>query len=165
MKLVLDTGVLGELCHPRVKPELSKWLDLVVEHAGEGTRIYIPEIADFELRRKLIHIILKERQDLRRRIPLQLGEVESESIKRLDALAVEFDFLPIDSSSMKRAAQLWAEARSRGRSAAPEEGLDGDVVLAAQALEVDAVVVTYNARHFEGLVAAKSWLEIDPEQI
>ncbi len=165
MKLVLDTGVLGELCHPRSSPELSQWLDLVAERAGEDSRIYIPEIADYELRRKLIHLVLKGREDLRSRIPLPLGEVESESIRRLDELAVEFDFLPIDSPTMKRAAQLWAEARCRGRPSSAKEGLDGDVVLAAQALEVGAIVVTYNARHFDGVVEAKSWSDIDPRLV
>jgi predicted nucleic acid-binding protein len=162
---VFDTGVLGELCHPRVKPDLSKWLDLVVEHAGETSRIYIPEIADYELRRKLLHLVLKERKDLRDRIPLPAGAVESESIRRLDELASEFDFLPIDSPTMKRAALLWAEARSKGRSSSAVEGLDGDVVLAAQALEADAIVVTYNARHFGGVVEAKAWSDIDPRLV
>jgi len=165
VKLVLDTGVLGELCHPRVKAELSQWLDLVAENAGEDSRIYIPEIADYELRRKLIHLVFKGQKDLRRRIPLPVGTVESKSIRRLDELATVFDFLRIGSDTMKRAAQLWAEARCRGRSNTAKEGLDGDVLLAAQALEVGAIVVTYNTPHFEGIVEARSWSDIDPRVV
>jgi tRNA(fMet)-specific endonuclease VapC len=56
------------------------------------------------------------------------------------------------------AAQLWAESRRSGR---PHE--DADILIAAYALNRDAVLVTNNARHFEHLpVPTESWLEPPP---
>jgi predicted nucleic acid-binding protein len=46
-----------------------------------------------------------------------------------------------------RAAHLWAESRRRGR---PRED-DGDLLIAAQALALNAVVVTRNVRDFVDL--------------
>jgi len=42
-------------------------------------------------------------------------------------------------------------ARNTGKVTAPPEALDGDVLVAAQALEESAVVLTNNIRHFESL--------------
>lgn len=39
-------------------------------------------------------------------------------------------------------------------------GLDGDVLISAQAIAEDAVVVTTNTRHFQSLVKALEWSDI-----
>ncbi len=44
-------------------------------------------------------------------------------------------------------ARLWADARQRGLPTAPPHGLDGDVILAAQALSVQGSVATTNRSH------------------
>ena len=75
--------------------------------------------------------------------------------------------MPINRGTMLRAAQLWAEARRRGRPTADAAALDVDVILAAQAqllaeeLREEVVVVTTNARHLAQFVDARRWQEID----
>jgi len=54
------------------------------------------------------------------------------------------------------AAQFWANCRKEGTPTG--EGLDADVLIAAQAKEHDAIVVTDNVRHFQYLgVNYESW--------
>jgi hypothetical protein len=55
-----------------------------------------------------------------------------------------------------------AVARHRGRPTADAAGLDGDVLLAAQARAEDATIVTTNPRHFEQVAPASQWMEILP---
>jgi predicted nucleic acid-binding protein len=108
----------------------------------------VPEIADYELRRKLLHLIHK-------------GQAAPESIRRLDDLAKLLDYLPLDTDTMRQAAQLWADARIRGIPTASDPALDGDVILAAQALSVDGAIVTSNRRHLSRFVEAKEWHEFE----
>jgi len=56
-----------------------------------------------------------------------------------------------------RAASLWAEARNQGRRTAPDQALDGDVIIAAQALEVGATVVSDNRKHLSRYCAVEDW--------
>ena len=63
---------------------------------------------------------------------------------------------------MLLAAQLWADARNRGKPTADRNALDGDVILAAQAIwEVNAgnevVIATTNVRHLSQFVDAREW--------
>ena len=58
--------------------------------------------------------------------------------------------------------RLWAETRHSGRPTAGKDALDGDVILAAQALEVGGVVVTENVQHFSSIVSACQWHEVMP---
>ena len=58
----------------------------------------------------------------------------------------------MSTEALRAAARLWARLRIQGRPGAPDRALDGDVILAAQAKEVDGVVLTTNVRHLEGLV-------------
>jgi len=66
-----------------------------------------------------------------------------------------------------RAAELWAQARRRGRLTADPKELDGDVILAAQAEDTQSrlacdeiVIATENIGHLNHLVKARSWKEI-----
>ena len=42
-RIVLDTGPLGKISHPRPNREIANWLERVLR---EGSIVYIPEIAD-----------------------------------------------------------------------------------------------------------------------
>lgn len=60
---------------------------------------------------------------------------------------------------MRRAANLWADARFKGLPTGP--ALDVDVILAAHALEIsDAAVVTDNLRHLRRFVPSYRWQEM-----
>ena len=74
MNLMLDTGILGQLCHPKnlENKAICEWFQILLKKA-EAT-VYLPELADYELRRKLLHLISKK-------------QAEARSIDRLDALA------------------------------------------------------------------------------
>ncbi len=48
---------------------------------------------------------------------------------------------------MLKAAELWAESRSLGKPTADRKELYGNVILAAQALQIGGTVVTENPGH------------------
>lgn len=152
MNLLLDAGILGQLVHPRRKKyqPVIGWLERLLSEFTASVQVFLPEIADYELRRKLLHLLAKKQTTVR-------------SIERLDELSVVLDYLPLETHVMRSAAQLWADARLAGGPTAPDWALDGDVILAAQALDVSATVVTTNPKHLERFVPCKEWTEIDAE--
>ena len=136
MRLLLDTGVLGQICHPRKHLDVRIWFgQAVYEHD-----MLLSEVADYELRREL----------------LRIGSLKS--LARLDELTRELRYLPTTTATWRRAAKLWAQQRQTGRITA--EGLDGDLLIAAQAMEELAVIVTTNEKHFAGLVDALAWTNV-----
>ena len=149
MQLLLDTGILGQLCHPRRKQHqpVTNWLLNILNEHSTKVQVFLPEIADYELRRKLLHLIGK-------------GQSTSKSIDRLDSLGRLLDYLPIDTEIMHHAAELWAKCRSQGWPLSHDQALDGDVILAAQAQLVSGTIVTTNRKHLEIFVSAKGWDEI-----
>jgi len=136
---MLDSGPLARISHPRANPELVAWLEGLLK---SGVRILLPEIADYEVRREL----------------LRAGKTVG--VSRLDQLKQVLEYLPLDTQVMLRAAEMWADVRRRGQPTADPKELDGDVILAAQAEQVKATVVTENVGHLTRLVAAKRWTEV-----
>ncbi len=145
--VILDSGPLSVATTPRNEgdpPRVRAWLHgLWVA----GMRVVIPEIADYEVRREL----------------LRAGKMRG--IARLDELGRLFDYLPLSTSALRQAAEFWAEARKSGRPTAAREALDGDVILAAQALQAAGpgqtfVVATTNVGHIARYVRAMAWNEI-----
>jgi predicted nucleic acid-binding protein len=139
VRLLLDTGVLGQICHPRRHGSVRQWFrNAVREHA-----VLLSEVADYELRREL----------------LRIGATRS--LAHLDELTRELIYLPTTTATWRRAAALWAAARNAGNVTAPPEALDGDVLVAAQAHEESALIVTTNPKHFGALSAsALEWTAI-----
>ena len=148
--IVLDSGPLGDACRRRGSLEVEELRDWLIRAVVNGTIVAIPEIADYEVRRGLI-----------------LDGVTS-GIKRLDELHEHLGFyIPISTASMRRAAELWADARRRGVATADEKEIDSDVILAAQAmlfcgLTDELLVATYNERHLSRYVNAHHWRDISP---
>jgi predicted nucleic acid-binding protein len=137
--VMLDTGPLGRIAYPRRNSEIMAWVDQL---QSAGIIIVLPEIADYELRRNF------------------LLEGLTSSLTRLDQLKSLFYYLPLNTKTMIKAAELWAESRRRGRPMADPKELDGDVILAAQAIQVGAVIATENVGHLSHFVEARLWRNI-----
>ena len=145
---MLDSGPLGIVINPKADSPLSQegkvWLEYLPQ---KGYIVMLPEIADYEVRRELIR------------------RGRTAAIRRLDQLKSQIPYRPLTTAVMLLAAQLWADARNRGKPTADSHALDGDVILAAQAiLEVNAgnevVIATTNVRHLSQFVDAREWLLI-----
>lgn len=145
--VLLDSAPLGLLSAPPSRKdaqECSRWLAALI---AAGARVVVPEITDYEVRREL----------------LRAGK--NASIRRLDALAQATEYLPITTDAMRRAAELWAQARNQGRPTAGDNTIDADMILAAQALTLNApaiVIATTNIGHLSQFVAAELWRNIVP---
>lgn len=144
MKVLLDTGILGLVTHPKAEhgTPCVNWLKSLIE---ADISVVIPEICDYELRRKYLHLD------------------NSGGLKRLDALIGVLEFRPVDTSVWKAAAAVWAECRKRGKATAHPEALDGDVILIATAQgfdEEEIVIATTNVKHLQDFVDARVWESI-----
>ena len=56
MRLVLDSGILGKVCHPDHPDNapVARWLRNLLSVGM--FQVVVPEITDYELRRKLFHL-------------------------------------------------------------------------------------------------------------
>lgn len=142
-RILLDAGPLGRLCRPNARNsenrEIAHWF---TQRLHQGQENIVPEIADFEVRRELIRAGL------------------SQSLERLNALRIQLVFLPLDSGTFFRAAELWAHARNAGTPTADPRELDCDVILAAQSERAGALVATENVGHLSRFVTARHWRDI-----
>lgn len=143
--VLLDSGPLGIVTNPKAASPLSQEGKLWLQSLPlKGYIVMLPEIADYEVRRELI----------------RAGKTAG--IRRLDQLKSQIPYRPLTTEVMLLAAQLWADARNRGKTTAEPNALDGDVILAAQAiLEVNAgnevVIATTNVGHLSQFVDAREW--------
>lgn len=144
--VVLDTGPLSRICDPARNRDLARWLESLL---GSDTVLVIAEIADYEVRRGMLHKNM------------------TKALQRLDQLKSVLEYSPLSTPVMQRAADLWAQARRRGTPTADPKELDGDVILAAQAQEAglragydDVIVATENVGHLAQFISARSWKEI-----
>jgi hypothetical protein len=144
--IVLDSAPLSLLCAPVKKggqaAACSRWLAGLLSAEAQ---VVIPEIADYEVRRELIRAGKKS------------------SVNRLDSLAGSLTYVALTTAVMRHAAQLWATVRNAGKPTASDQAIDGDVILAAQALGLGIpsfVVATTNVGHLARLVPAEDWKTI-----
>ena len=102
MRLLLDTSVVGEICHPRRHADTREWLALV-----SGTHeLMRSEVVDYELRRQLLRIGARR------------------SVLALDDLGRTITYVPATTATWRGAAALWARARLAGRPSAAADALD-----------------------------------------
>ena len=138
MRILLDSGVLGDVLNPQARSASVKanvaWAERMLER---GEELFIPGIADYEVRREMFLIGSRS------------------GLHRLDYLQTLLVYLPLDTEVMRRAAQLWSDARRGGTPTADPKEIDADVILAAQAERVGAVVATENIGHLSLFVPAR----------
>jgi predicted nucleic acid-binding protein len=142
--ILLDTGPLSILAMPQRRPPVfacRRWLDGLLT---SGVLVHVPEVADYELRREL----------------LRAGKANG--LRRLDRLQQEVGYIPLTTETMVQAAVFWAALRQQGQPTAPDDALDGDVILAAQASILllaghSVTIATTNPGHLTRLVPAARW--------
>ena len=140
---LLDTGPLGLLAHarPARRIPIQTWL---VQEMTAGATVYISKVADFEVRRELTRLV-------------RAGQLPSSRLNRLDQLATLCAYLPVSTAMWRRAADLWADARMQGMPTTSAAALDADVIIAAQAADISATVVTNNPIHIGRWVPVHVW--------
>jgi predicted nucleic acid-binding protein len=145
--LLLDSNILSKVVHPSV--EEHRPVAAVIQRLLEDDRfeVLVPEITDYELRRKLLHIGYR---------PHQGRKWAREALINLDQM-VSLRYLPLTTETMKLAASLWAQTRFEGRLRGPEESLDIDVILAAQAQQAGGQIITTNEKHFRDIAEIFDW--------
>jgi len=144
--VILDSSPLGLLSNPSGTPQPVACRAWAKDLIAAGRRIIIPEVADYEVRRELIRT------------------KSTRALAILDSLCATYDYLPITTLAMRLAADMWAQARNAGLATSHAHALDGDVILAAQAvaLNVACVVATENPAHLTRYVPAELWSNIVP---
>ena len=144
--VVLDSTPLGILCHPHNPPHVMACRQWVTDLLAAGRRVIVPEIADYEVRRELIRI------------------GSTVALTNLDSWGSQLEYRVLTTAVMRQAAELWAQARNTGQPTAPNPALDGDVILAAQALGLNTpvVIATGNPAHLARFVPAELWSNITP---
>jgi predicted nucleic acid-binding protein len=145
--ILLDTGPLGMVTNPKANPACQACKQWLSRLESNGDRAAFTEIADYELRREL----------------LRAGKTRG--IQQLDQLKTTIPYFPITTEVMLKAAELWAQSRNQGYPTASREALDGDVILAAQAVILrsqgyDTMIATTNVGHLSRFTVAKTWQEI-----
>ena len=136
LKLLLDTGVLSEICHGKVERPVRGWF----ERISQRHDVLLSDVADYEVRGELV------RSKALRGLAL------------LDGMPVRAQRLRMTDATWLRAATLWAQLVPLGRP--PAKGIAGDVHLAAQADLEGATVVTYNLKDFADVVSASLWTNV-----
>jgi hypothetical protein len=156
--VVLDAGILGLLTNPKrseTGEACAKWLQLMI---NSDCPILVPEITDYEIRRELLRA--NKINGLRR-----LDSFISSHLMQLFICQLPPVGYANDTTVMRQAALLWAEARQQGRPAADNKALDADMILSAQAIvqcEHNFVIATTNVKHFPPNVPADTWQNILP---
>lgn len=142
MRLIIDTVYLGRLCHPKADPQFMRWLQQKLRNP-EFLPI-VPDVVDYELRRGYL-LQMKIGKD-----PEKVRAFRA-SLARLEEIGSRWRSASSTRPVLRKAAELWAQARETGRPGAHGERIDIDVIVAAHALEENAAVLTSNRKHFDHL--------------
>lgn len=139
MKLLLDTNVLARILHPRRHRETQEWFRSLVNLRPPVNEICVSTITLYELKRGLRRVGAKK------------------TLEQLDRLVRELRLLPVTASTAERAANLRSRLDVPG--SLPENVIiaDADLLIAAQAAEEGAILVSSD----EGLVALRAQAGVD----
>jgi hypothetical protein len=146
--ILLDTGPLGYVTHPNDKGDIGLCKQWLEQLRAANVIVKVPQIADYELRRKLIHMHFAPSIALLNKLIRSTGGLVRISVK-----------------TMQKAAELWAQSRWDAKTTGKDEAIDGDMILCAQAFLLakkgDTVeVATTNLKHLEHYSTAKIWSDI-----
>lgn len=151
--LVLDATPASQLAHPEAFAGVKQWLQDVL---ATGRRVVLPELADYEARRGFIHLRRKHPRSSKYR----------RRVQRLDELVSSLYYAPITTAQMRRAAEVWGDAKSSGLTFGPPKALSGDAILIAQAESFgdrrSVTVITANPGHLTPYVKAVEWEDFEP---
>ena len=133
--IVLDAHPLGLASNDPRKPDAARCYQWIRALDVAGAVIVAPEIADFEVRRELLRVV-----------------GAAAGIQRLDRLLKGLLYAPINRATMRLAAEYWAFVRRAGLPTAPDNSLDADCIVAAQASLVTGLgdvmtIATLNPNH------------------
>lgn len=132
MPSLLDTNVITQLLK-RTQAVVDRYRNAL----GRGETIHLSAVVYYEVKRGLLHLGASN----------QLRQLD-EDFKNV------LRWVPVSDATWDRAAHLWADCRRQGR---PHDD-DGDLLIAAQAQALGAVVVTRNTRDFIDLqVPVENW--------
>lgn len=132
---------------PTLSDQCRQWVN---DCESAGHRVLIPAISYYEVLREL-----EQREAVRQ-------------IVRLKEFCLRpHRFLPLTRVHLETAAQLWGQSRRSGQPTADPQALDGDVILAAQALSLsvtspELIVATTNPAHISRYVKADLWTNVHP---
>jgi hypothetical protein len=99
LPLLLDSNILGLVVQPTVEENAPVVATIARLFEDVRFRVYLPEVIDYELRRKLLHLAQR---------PHQTRKWAQEALKSLDRLAL-INYAPIATETLRLAAKLWAQ--------------------------------------------------------
>jgi predicted nucleic acid-binding protein len=150
---LLDSGILGLLSSPYQAGEARECSEWLYRLLSRGVYVVSSDICDYEVRRGLKLALINR--------PFKSG------LKQLDALTNVINFLPLTKEVLKIASDLWAQARSQGKTTANDKNIDGDMIIAhwsilsAKYPGREVVVVTTNVKHLSYFTNAYTWQDIN----
>ena len=135
--------------HPTVTDRCRQW---IIQCVSAGNAVRIPAIVYYETLRELERLNANA----------QIARLKVFCFSNPDR------FIPLETFHLEEAAKLWADSRNSGIPTADPQALDGDVILAAQALSLadtaeGLIVATTNPGHISRYVPADLWTNIDPD--
>ena len=148
LSLLLDSNVLSKVVRPDIADNQPVAAAVFGLFSDRSLKPCVPEIIHYELRRKLLHLGYR---------PHQGRKWAREALILLEDIVVAWGYVPLTTEAMKLAAEIWAQKRIDGQPGVPEEHLDIDVILAAQARVAGGRVVTLNERHFKNIADLFDW--------
>lgn len=130
-----------------VSDQCRAWISLC---EAAGHRLLVPAISYYETLREL-----------------EQREAVSQIVRLKGFCLQSHRFIPLTTAHLEAAAQLWGQTRRVGQPTADPHSLDGDVLLAAQALSLgvaapELIVATTNPAHLSRYVPADLWTNIRP---
>lgn len=145
--LLLDNDILSKIVRPEVQENQAVFEAISRLQGNPRLRIYVPEIVDYEIRRKLLHLGFRQRQT---------RKWAREALSSLDKW-VSIGYIPLTTKALRLAADIWAQTRATGLLRGPEDRLDVDVILAAQARQAGGYILTTNEKHFRNIAEVFDW--------